>query len=135
MQLLQQQQQQNTNFKYRFFLFLVGCIGSRLALTAISAYASTTLSAIIGWSALIPVIGWIYIIFIGKRDTGPEVFGDKIWWNSLRPVHALLWLSFALMTILQIPKAWIVLIIDTLFGLIAFLVHHLSQGNIQTLLY
>lgn len=56
-------------------------------------------------SAIIPS-GWLYIIFIGKRYTGLEVFGDKI---------------------------WIVLLIDTLFGLSAFLVYYWRQGNFKKL--
>ena len=29
------------------------------------------------------------------RKTGKEVFGSKIWWNDLRPVHASLYILFA----------------------------------------
>ena len=25
------------------------------------------------------------------RKTGLEVFGDKIWWNNLRPIHGILY--------------------------------------------
>jgi hypothetical protein len=122
-----------THFEYRFLLFLCGCIGSRLALTALSAHVSAKSLAYLGWIALIPVVGWTYILFIGKRETGPEVFGDKIWWKALRPIHALLWLTFAIMAIQQHSNAWVVLLADTLFGLAAFMVHHWSEGNIQTL--
>ena len=124
---------QNQSFKYRLLLFLFGCIGSRLGLTGLSAHASGNLLATLGWIALIPVVGWIYIIFVGKRDTGPEVFGDKIWWKPLRPIHAALWLAFAIMAIQQKSTAWIVLLIDTLFGLAAFVAFHWSEGNIQAL--
>lgn len=126
---------ESQTLKYRFLLFLFGCIGSRLALTALSAHVSGKVLSILGWIALVPVIGWIYIIFVGKRDTGAEVFGDKIWWKNLRPIHAALWLAFAVMAIQQTSNAWIVLLIDTLFGLTAFTTFHWSQGNIQTLLY
>ena len=47
--------------KIRFFLFLFGCIGSRLALTVVSAFASGWFLALIGIFALIPVFGWFYI--------------------------------------------------------------------------
>jgi hypothetical protein len=119
--------------KIRFFLFLFGCIGSRLTLTIISAFASTSFLKLIGILALIPVIGWFYIIFIGKRDTGIEVLGDKIWWKSLRPIHMILWLFFSYLAISGNKKAWIVLLIDTLFGLSSFLIYHWSQGNIRFL--
>ena len=74
----------------RFILFLFGCIGTRLAFTAITAYSSISFLKILGIIALIPVIGWFYIIFIGKRDTGLEVFGGKIWWKHLRPIHMII---------------------------------------------
>lgn len=119
-----------SNIQYRFVLFLIGCIGSRLAFTALSAYATTDLLRILGFIALIPVIGWAYIIFIGKRDTGAEVFGEKIWWKSLRPIHMFLWGLFAYMAITGNNKAWIVLFIDTMFGLSSFLVNHYNEGNL-----
>jgi hypothetical protein len=119
--------------KIRFFLFLFGCIGSRLALTIVSAFASGWFLALIGIFALIPVFGWFYIIFIGKRDTGLEVLGDKIWWKNLRPVHMLLWGFFSYLAITGNKKAWLVLLVDTLFGLSSFLVYHWSQDNFKKL--
>lgn len=119
--------------KIRFFLFLVFCIGSRLTFTAVSALASGWFLSLLGIMALIPVIGWFYIIFIGKRDTGIEVFGDKIWWKNLRPIHMLLWLFFAFLAIQQNHLAWLVLLVDTLFGLSAFLVYHWWAGDFEKL--
>lgn len=120
--------------KIRFFMFLFGCIGSRLAFTAISAFASQSILKIIGFIALIPVIGWFYIIFIGKRDTGLEVLGGKIWWKMLRPIHMFLWGLFSYYAISGNKNAWIILLIDTLFGLSAFLIHHYMEGNLKSLL-
>jgi hypothetical protein len=122
------------NIQIRFFLFLFGCIGSRLALTAVSAFASGWFLQLLGLLALIPVIGWFYIIFIGKRDTGLETLGDKIWWKDLRPIHMLLWFTFSWLALHRNRSAWIVLLVDTLFGLIAFLTHHYSEGNFSKLL-
>ena len=121
------------SIKIRFFLFLVFCIGSRLALTGVSAFASGWFLNALGFIALIPVIGWFYIIFIGKRDTGLEVLGEKIWWKNLRPVHMILWGLFAYLAITGNRHAWIVLLTDTLFGLGAFLIHHWSEGNFEKL--
>ncbi len=120
--------------QYRFILFLFGCIGSRLAFTTLSAFASTYLLKILGIISLIPVIGWFYIIFIGKRDTGLEVFGSKIWWKHLRPIHMILWGLFSYLAIFGNKNAWLVLLVDTFFGLGAFLQHHWSQGNFKNLL-
>jgi hypothetical protein len=99
----------------------------------VGAFASGWFLALIGIFALIPVFGWFYIIFIGKRDTGLEVLGDKIWWKNLRPVHMLLWGFFSYLAITGNKKAWLVLLVDTLFGLSSFLVYHWSQDNFKKL--
>ena len=117
--------------KIRFFLFLVFCIGSRLLFTGIVALSSGWILKVLGLIALIPVVGWFYIIFIGKRDTGIEVFGDKIWWKNLRPIHMLLWGTFAYLAISGNPRAWIILLVDTLFGLTSFLVYHWFAGDFE----
>ena len=119
------------NIQKRFLLFLFGCIGTRLLLTVVSAFASGLLLKLLGIIAFIFVIGWLYIIFIGKRDTGPEVLGGKIWWKNLRPFHALLWALFSYLAITGNKNAWIVLFIDTIFGLLFFLKFHWSEGNFK----
>jgi hypothetical protein len=118
----------------RFILFLFGCIGSRLAFTALSAFASQSILKILGFIALIPVIGWFYIIFIGERNIGLEVGGGKIWWKHLRPIHMTLWGLFSYLAISGNKNAWIVLLIDTLFGLGAFIQHHHKEDNFKKLL-
>uniref|UniRef100_A0A6C0IKM7 Uncharacterized protein n=1 Tax=viral metagenome TaxID=1070528 RepID=A0A6C0IKM7_9ZZZZ len=120
--------------RLRFFLFLFGCIGSRIAFTVLSAYSTGVMLQFLGMIAILFVIGWIYIIFIGKRDTGPEVFGGKIWWQKLRPVHAILWGLFAFLALSKNPKAWMVLAADTSFGLLSFLRHHYMNGDLKMLL-
>ena len=121
-------------FKIRFYAFLFLCIGSRLSFTILSAIASGWFLTVVGIIALFPVLGWFYIIFIGKRDTGIEVFGEQIWWKNLRPLHMFLWGFFAYLAITRNRRAWVVLLIDTFIGLSAFLLHHQSEGNLNKLL-
>lgn len=40
--------------------------------------------SIMGLIAFISAIGFFYIYAAGVRQTGAEVFDDKIWWNDLR---------------------------------------------------
>jgi len=119
----------------RFYLFLFGCIGVRALFTLAAAYASLSTLYMMGILALIPVLGWLNIMLFGERDTGPEVFGGKIWWQNLRPVHTLLWAGFAYGAISGFRSAYQLLAIDTAFGLGAFLFHHYKNGNLKVMLH
>ena len=74
-----------------------------------------------------------YIFFTGSRQTGAEVFGSKIWWNDLRPIHGLLYLLFAYNAIMGNKSAWIYLLVDVIFGLISFLTFHYYNGDFKSL--
>jgi len=108
----------------RFLLFLVGCIGARLLLVYIAKNINIKFLKYMGYLLLLPAFGFIYIYLTGTRQTGAEVFGDKIWWNNLRPIHASLYLLFSYNAINGNKNAWIYLLIDVLFGLTSFLTHH-----------
>ena len=109
----------------RMLLFLVGCIGARLSLVLIAKYSSETIQHLLGVVALCISIGFLYFYISGTRTTGPETFGDKIWWNSLRPFHAATYLIFGILAIKGIQnEAWKFLLLDVSVGLGAFLIHH-----------
>lgn len=117
------------NLQKRFLLFLIGCIGSRFLLVLIAKYIPIHYLPIFGYIALVPMIGFIYIYLSGSRNTGSEVFGDKIWWNNLRPIHAILYGLFAYNAINKNTNSWIYLLVDVIFGLISFLVNHYLESN------
>ncbi len=75
----------------RFLLFLIGCIGTRSGLVVLAKNINKEYLKYMGYLALIPAIGFTYIFLSGSRKTGAEVMGDKIWWNNLRPFHALMY--------------------------------------------
>lgn len=108
----------------RFLLFLVGCIGTRLLFVYIAKNISVPWLRYAGYLALLPAIGFFYIYLTGSRKTGAEVFGEKIWWNDLRPIHGLLYSLFAYNAIIGNTNAWVYLLVDVSIGLISFLVHH-----------
>ena len=122
------------NIQKRFLLFLIGCIGVRLLFVFISKYANNEYLPYLGYLALIPMIGFFYIWLTGSRKTGGEVFGDKIWWNHLRPIHGLIYGLFAYAAINKNENAWIYLLIDVVIGLVSFLRHHYLEGNIKYLM-
>lgn len=113
-------------FHKRLLLFLVGCIGTRSLLVYIAKNVSIQNLKYMGYLALLPAFGFMYIYLTGSRQTGPEVFGGKIWWNDLRPVHATLYALFSYNAITGNPNAWIYLLVDVVFGLISFIIHHFT---------
>ena len=118
----------------RFLLFLIGCIGVRSIFVILAKNASAYILRLLGYLALLPAFGFIYIYLTGSRQTGAEVFGEKIWWNSLRPIHAILYLLFAYNAINGVKSAWIYLFIDVVIGLISFLVYHYKSGDFAKLI-
>jgi hypothetical protein len=119
----------------RNILFLIGCMGVRstIAYTAKRVGEKPELREkwlkTMGYIALIPAIGFMYIYLTDSRKTGPEVFGGEIWWNDLRPVHGCLWLAFAIYAIKLNANAWLFLAGDTLVGLLAFLDRRYAAYN------
>ena len=118
----------------RFLMFLIGCIGTRSLFVIIAKYIDTEYLKYLGYLALVPDIGFMYIYLTGSRKTGAEVFGEEIWWNNLRPVHSILYFLFAYNAIIGNNQSWIFLLVDVLIGLISFLIHHYVNGNISKLL-
>jgi len=123
-----------TPLRIRFLLFIFGCILTRSLFTIFTYYAQGWILKIAGMLAILPVIGWFYIIFVTERNTGPEVLGGTIWWQKLRPIHMLLWGFFAYLAINENRMAFVPLAIDTVFGLVSFLVFHYSNGDLKKML-
>lgn len=117
----------------RFALFLIGCIGMRLLFVYIAKTINNKYLPYLGYLALLPAIGFIYIYLTGSRKTGAEVFGSKIWWNHLRPIHALLYGLFAFNAINKNPNSWIFLLIDVCIGFISFITYHYIHGDFKYL--
>ena len=122
------------HLQQRFLMFLIGCVGIRSLFVIIAKYINTKYLKYLGYLALVPAIGFMYIYLTGSRKTGAEVFGEKIWWNNLRPIHSILYFLFAYNAIIGNKQSWIYLLVDVLIGLISFLTHHYVNGNLFTLL-
>jgi hypothetical protein len=116
-------------FQKRVLLFLVGCIGVRLLLVYIAKTVNIEKLRYFGYLAILPAIGFAVIYLFGLRKTGAEVFGEKIWWNNLRPIHAFLWGLFAYYAIIGNRAAWMILLLDVIIGLGSFLWHHFLRNN------
>ena len=117
------------NMQKRFLLFLVGCIGVRILFVYLAKNSSAYYLRIFGYLALLPAIGFTYIYLTGSRAIGAETFGEKIWWNNLRPIHAVLYFLFAYNAINGNRNAYQYLLIDVVIGLVSFLIHHYNSGD------
>ncbi len=113
-----------SNETKRIYMFLIGCMGARSLLVYL-AYKQSTRFYVSLFTILV-AIGFMYIYLTGVRKTGPEVFGDVIWWNHLRPIHALLYATAAFMiwTKTYSNDAWKILALDLVIGLLAFIHKH-----------
>lgn len=108
----------------RILLFLFGCILTRFLFVLISYKIDIKYLPYLGYLALLPAIGFLYIYITGSRKEGPETFGKRIWWNHLRPVHAILYFLFAYYSIKKNKNSYKLLLTDVILGLIAFITYH-----------
>ncbi len=123
------------NIQKRFLLFLLGCIPMRLFFVYLAKNATINFLKILGYLALLPALGFAYIYLTGSRNTGAEVFGDKIWWNNLRPFHAFFYFMFFLnASIYKNSKAYLWLLYDVILGLVSFLLFHFYNGDFLKLI-
>ena len=117
----------------RFLLFLFGCIGIRTLFVVLAKIANKTYLRYMGYLAILPAIGFFYLFLSGLRKTGAEVFGDKIWWNNLRPIHGLIYSLFAYNAIKGNNFAWIYLLVDVI-NLLSFIIKLVIIGLFNVLL-
>ena len=123
------------NIQKRFVLFLFLCIPTRIFFVYYVKQIDIKSLKSTGYVALLPAIGFMYIYLTGSRQTGAETQGDKIWWNDLRPLHSLLYFSFAYMAINgDQNNAYIALLIDVIIGLSSFIMFHHGEGNFKKLM-
>tara|TARA_B100001123_G_C14825521_1_gene834012 strand:+ start:177 stop:563 length:387 start_codon:yes stop_codon:yes gene_type:complete len=121
------------SLRKRFALFLLLCIPARILLVYLAKYIPLKYLPIMGIIFLIIGCTFLYLNFFDKRKTGLETGGNAIWWNDIRPVHGFLAILFGILALKKIRDAWIVLAIDVLFGLIAFLIFHGLNNNFSKL--
>lgn len=122
-QKLKMPQKYIMDLRQRWVAFLLGCIGIRLLFVIIARFSPSRYLPYLGLLALGPAIGFSYLWLFDKRLIGFEA-GGKIWWHSIRIVHALLYFTFSFLALRQSKQAYIPLAIDVTIGLIVFFLHH-----------
>lgn len=120
--------------KERIATFLFGCILVRSILVYLAYYLEQTphkylqnllilVCFLIGFSMILIYFG------IGRERADQQLLGwkdsdSKVWWNDLRPLHGFLYILFAVLTALGYNNTWVILLLDTLIGLSAWMLHH-----------
>lgn len=123
---------QLSGIQKRVLMFLVGCMGARIGLAYLAKWSNTIVRKILMIAIGLMATGFTIIYFFGLRKTGLETQGAPIWWNDLRPIHAILY-GLAAWSLYedQNVMAWKLLLGDTAIGLVAFLYYHITSGNIM----
>jgi len=117
----------------RFLMFLGGCIPVRLFIVWLAKTSPLKYLPYLGYIALLPAFGMLYLYFTGKRTSGPETQGAPIWWVPFRIVHGLFYFFFAFFAIYKIANAYQFLLADVFIGLCLFLWHHYNKGDFKKL--
>ena len=118
----------------RFLVFLLLCIPLRFIFVLIAKSINKKYLPYLGYLSILPAIGFAYIFIFGKRKKGGETFGQKIWWNNLRPIHSILYFMFAYFAITKSDNAYIPLLIDVIIGFSSFIIYHYSVGSFRKIL-
>lgn len=116
------------NVQKRLLLFLIGCIGTRSLVTLVAKNRRDLLPKLSILAAIVAA-GFLVIYVFKLRETGREVFGEKIWWNDYRPLHALLYglFSYTAISANYSSESWKFLAADTLLGLLLFIKHQVGS--------
>jgi hypothetical protein len=119
----------------RFLLFLGGCIPSRLLFAYLAKTGTIMVKNILAVISFLISSGFLFIYFSGIRKTGLETGGEPIWWNKIRPVHALLYYLFTIMVFfVNANEAWKIIVFDTILGFVSFIIYHYKKGDFSKLI-
>ena len=116
----------------RFIGFFI-CIIARVILVIVAKNLDAKYLPYMGMLLTLPALGFTIIYLNGYRKTGLETQGDKIWWNDLRPIHAALYFMFSYYAINKNKNSYKILLFDVIFGTLAFLIYHYTNGSFRKL--
>ena len=102
---------------YKFYTFLIGCIGLRIILALAAKNADIKTLRYMGLLALIPAFGFLFLYTFNLRKTGFEA-GGTIWWKNMRAIHGFLYLLFSILAIKGFKDSWKIMALDVFIGLV-----------------
>jgi hypothetical protein len=102
--------------------FIFGCIPLRFLLAFLVYIISIDKLPYIGILLFAIGLSFVYLYLTDSRLDAPEA-GGKTWWNAIRPIHGMLYITAAIYAFKQNRYAYVFLVFDVLFGLGAYLRH------------
>lgn len=72
-------------------------------------------------------IGELYQNRVKTRKIG--AFNNKVWWDNLRPIHALLFLCTSIGLFYKYKYSYMFLLLDTFIGIVGYITNHLSLNK------
>jgi hypothetical protein len=105
-------------------LFFTGCVPTRAALAYFSYLVLNDEKFYIYKPYLLVTtfvigISFMMIYAMDLRKTGIETQGGKIWWNSIRPIHSVIYIMFSIGLLYDIKDIYILLVLDLVLGIYA----------------
>ena len=103
-------------------LFLLACIPTRLLLAGLTYKINDKYLPYLSIVFFAIGISFVYLYLSNSRLKAPEA-GGETWWKNLRPIHGMLYITAGIYALKKSRTAAIILIIDVIFGLLAFAQH------------
>ena len=110
-------------YNKKIVLFVFGCLLVRFSFVLIAKNINKKMLPLLGKIAIILAIGFLVLYLGDLRQKG--ALNQKAWWNNLRPLHSILYFTFAYLALYKNDKAYIPLLLDVIIGLIAFVHNNL----------
>lgn len=112
----------------RTWLFYIGCMGTRALLVYLAQTRKPNETILIILFSVI-AMGFMSIYVFGWRKNAPETFGDTgvVWWNHLRPIHAVLYAWTAWLLYTRHEHAHMPLLLDLWIGFTATTSHNFKR--------
>lgn len=70
-----------------------------------------------------------FVTYMKYKPGDLGVFQGNVWWNDLRLIHSIIYGIFAFLAFSYNKKSYIVLFIDVIIGILAFLQNYKILGN------
>ena len=101
------------------FLFSL-CIALRFSIAfAVYKLYNNKYSKYLSIILLIIGLGFVYQYMSKVRKVG--AFGQKIWWDNYRPIHAILYVLGSVLLYMKNKYAFMPILLDTIIGIIVYL--------------